>query len=307
VNLRSTYAIGIIVLTAVSAFGQAIVGMSSNSSTRNGVMSGSATFNTAPFLPPALTGAPYSGEEVRESFQTLIDGTHITRNTPGGQKTWRDSQGRVRTERGIMGGNPDRKAPTFAQISDPVVGCVYVLDDVNRVAHRVKVGANSQRPAATVRPAGAAGEGMTGGPGTLGGVVGSIDTLGGGGGGGGVGFGGGGAAMGRAKRVRPDVTTEDLGSKLIDGVLVYGTRRTTIIPEGAQGNDRPMTTTSETWRSKDLQLVVLSTNYSPASGTSTTRIANLSTSEPDPALFAVPADYTVVDEKETFTINWVEK
>jgi hypothetical protein len=64
-----------------------------------------------------------------------------------------------------------------------------------------------------------------------------------------------------------------------------------------------MTNTSEEWISKDLQLTVLSTHYNPASGTSTTRIANLSTSEPDPALFIVPAGYTVVDEEKSFTIT----
>ena len=161
-KLRSTYAIGIIVLTAMSAFGQAIVGMSSNSSMRDGVMTGSATFRVGRFLPPSVTGAPYSGEEVRESSQTLIDGTHITREMGAGQKTWRDSQGRVRTERGMMGGNPDREgSPKFAEITDPVAGCTYVLDDGNRVAHRVTMGSNSERTAAMARPAASAGGGTT--------------------------------------------------------------------------------------------------------------------------------------------------
>jgi hypothetical protein len=71
-------------------------------------------------------------------------------------------------------------------------------------------------------------------------------------------------------RPRPNVTVEDLGSKTIDGVLVWGTRRTTIIPENEQGNDLPMTTTDEEWVSKDLHLTVLSTHYNPASGTMTT-------------------------------------
>jgi len=52
---------------------------------------------------------------------------------------------------------------------------------------------------------------------------------------------------------------------------------------------------------------VLSTSYSPASGTQTLKIANLSTAEPDPALFMVPTDYTIVDETESFTIAWGEK
>jgi hypothetical protein len=71
------------------------------------------------------------------------------------------------------------------------------------------------------------------------------------------------------------MSTEDLGTQTIDGPLVYGTRRTTVIPAGGrEGNDRPMTTTSDNWYSKDLQLTVLTTNFNPASGTSTNKIAD---------------------------------
>jgi hypothetical protein len=138
---------------------------------------------------------------------------------------------------------------------------------------------------------------LQGGPGAVGGV-----------GGGGGSAGGGGGANRPNTMERPQMSTEDLGTQLIDGVQVYGTRRTTVIPAGGrEGNDRPMTTTSESWYSKDLRLTVLSTNFNPASGTSTNKIANLSTSEPDPALFMVPTDYTIVDETESFTITWGEK
>jgi hypothetical protein len=60
-------------------------------------------------LRPVLLNAPYSGQMMTENSQTLADGTHIKR--PGGrhEKTWRDSQGRVRTEGPIFGPirNPD--------------------------------------------------------------------------------------------------------------------------------------------------------------------------------------------------------
>ena len=107
---------------------------------------------------------------------------------------------------------------------------------------------------------------------------------------------------------RPQFSFEDLGSKTIDGVLVYGTRRTQVTPAGGmQGNDRPITSTQETWTSRELQLTVLTVNFSPVNGTQTNRIANLSRNEPDPALFFVPSDYTIVDETEGFTIKWGEK
>ena len=100
------------------------------------------------------------------------------------------------------------------------------------------------------------------------------------------------------------MTTEDLGARMIDGVLVTGTRRTTIIPEGQQGNDRPITTTNEMWTSKELRLTLLSVNDSPMNGRTTTKYANFSATEPDPSLFMVPPGYSVVDETESFTIKW---
>jgi hypothetical protein len=65
-----------------------------------------------------------------------------------------------------------------------------------------------------------------------------------------------------------------------------------------------MTTTNETWMSKELQLAILTVSQSPMSGTTTRKFANFSTNEPLPSLFMVPPGYTIVDEKESFTIMW---
>ena len=291
---RSSYLVGLVFFGCLSVFGQAIVGFSSNLSKRDGVYTGSADIRVSSNLRQVVTNAPYSGERVTEHSQTLADGTHIDR--PGGphEKTWRDSQGRVRTERQMFGPWLDSEDPSpIAEISDPVAGYIYVLDSVNKVAHRVKVSTTPERSAARtllapLPPTG----GATGAPATIGAImtvpVGSAD-------------------LARETRLRPDTTVEDLGSKMIDGVLVYGKRHTTVIPEGQQGNDRPMTTTNEIWTSKELQLMVLSVSYSPVSGTSTTKVVNLSTGEPDPALFMPPADYKLVDEEKSFQITWGEK
>src|SRR5580658_3988838 len=57
----------------------------------------------------AVTGAPYSAEQITETVQTLADGTHITGPV---QKTkfYRDSQGRTRNELTIPmpAGMPER-------------------------------------------------------------------------------------------------------------------------------------------------------------------------------------------------------
>jgi hypothetical protein len=104
--------------------------------------------------------------------------------------------------------------------------------------------------------------------------------------------------------VRPETTTEKLDPQTIEGVQAEGTRHTTIWPEGSKGNDRPFTIVNESWRSPELQVPMLIKNNDPRSGEHTEKLTNLSRAEPDPSLFQPPADYTIVDEKEDFTIKW---
>ncbi len=101
----------------------------------------------------------------------------------------------------------------------------------------------------------------------------------------------------------PQFSSEKLGEKNIEGLIVQGTRSTTTIPVGAQGNDRPLVSTSESWFSPELKTVVLSTSSDPRYGESTTRLINISRAEPDAALFLPPAGYQVVDEKDSFTVT----
>jgi hypothetical protein len=42
----------------------------------------------------------------------------------------------------------------------------------------------------------------------------------------------------------------------------------------------------------------------PRSGEQTQKLINISRSEPDASLFQPPPDYTIVDEKADFTIQW---
>jgi hypothetical protein len=65
----------------------------------------------------------------------------------------------------------------------------------------------------------------------------------------------------------------------------------------------PIVQTNETWRSGELKETVLSRNVDPRNGESVTKLININRAEPDPALFQPPAGYTIVDEKESFTIT----
>ena len=88
-----------------------------------------------------------------------------------------------------------------------------------------------------------------------------------------------------------DTKTEELGTQTIEGVSCDGTRRTTTIPAGAIGNDRPIEITYERWYSKDLGMVVMSKHSDPRFGDQTYQLKNIIRAEPDPSLFTVPKEF----------------
>ncbi len=90
-------------------------------------------------------------------------------------------------------------------------------------------------------------------------------------------------------------TTTSLGTKDMEGVKVEGKSVAYTIPAGEMGNKNPITVTTESWYSPDLQVTVYTKHSDPRSGDSIYRLANIKRSEPAPALFTVPADYTVKD------------
>jgi hypothetical protein len=289
----SLAALAIVMLFAMSAFAQTSVAATSVGT------NGAATmhFGSPPLAMRPITGAPYSGEQVHETVQTLVDGTHITQTMPA-TKVYRDSLGRTRAERqmfrGPVGFGPNvPDAPFIIEIIDPVAQCRYTLDTQNKVAHRQELGASRPGTIAATTP----GRGDVSGSATF-----AIN---------------GGAFAGRlgaaatpnstgkmTDAARPETTTEKLASQTIEGVLVEGTRHTMTWPVGAQGNDRPITRTNETWMSPELKVVVLSKTSDPRSGEQTQKLINIDRSEPDPSLFQPPPDYAIVDEKADFTIKW---
>ncbi len=92
-------------------------------------------------------------------------------------------------------------------------------------------------------------------------------------------------------------THEDLGSDSRNGCETRGYRDTTTINTGVAGNDRPMITIREFWYCPQLGINLLSTLDGPQSGKQSFTVTELSTSEPDPQYFDVPAGYSVVDRR----------
>ena len=69
------------------------------------------------------------------------------------------------------------------------------------------------------------------------------------------------------------------------------------------GADRPLVSTTEIWFSKQLQKIILLKTIDPKQGDSTTRVTNISRLEPDPDLFRIPTDYSVIEEKQWFSMT----
>jgi hypothetical protein len=207
------------------------------------------------------------------SLQTLADGTHIARK-PMTEKIYRDAEGRTRTERAFCRGLGGMPEAMVIEIRDPVSGYSYILDEQNQVAHRfaiqVRHPVDSAARTANIVPAQTTRS----------------------------------TEVPSQEPARPTVTTESLGTQTMEGVLVEGTRTTRVIPEGLEGNDRPITVVSEIWRSPELKVPVLIKTNDPRNGEMTTRLTNIEISNPILSLFQPPAGYKIVDETDHVTLTY---
>ena len=232
-------------------------------------------FVTRPIEGKVVKGMPYSADMSTESVQTLADGNRIVHRAAG--KVYRDTDGRVRREE-------DRGANASITITDPVANKSLTLDPATRTARetpglRFLMGyftglqlLKDQKIQMTPFPAGGGARGGRGARGST--------TAGGRG--------------GRAGDAGNEAVEEALPNRTIEGVMASGVRRTTTIPAGAVGNEQPIKIVSEEWTSVDLQVLVLTDLNDPRAGRSTYRLTNINRSNPDPSLFKVPADYTLV-------------
>jgi hypothetical protein len=106
-----------------------------------------------------------------------------------------------------------------------------------------------------------------------------------------------------AEPSRQAAKVESLGTQNIGGVQADGKRVTETIPAGAIGNEREINVVNETWYSPELQTVVMSKYSDPRTGDVVYTLTNINRSEPDPALFQVPADYKMKEEPGHFNIQ----
>jgi hypothetical protein len=262
---------------------------------------GTMTFGAPFFHGSAIAGAPYSAEEVDESVQTLADGTHIRQTIPG-KKTYRDSLGRTRTEQQPIhspaGSRPNAPlSPTVVEIIDPVAHARYVFDLNEPIAHRQELPADeSRRASSRAQIQSTIGDSANYTTALSKSGLGNTPTA--------AKCPDGPLPAKSRHEEGPQTTMEDLGTQIIEGVTAEGKRHTTTWPVDSFGNDRPITTISESWTSADLKEIILSKSDDPRSGEHTHKLFNIDRSEPDPSLFEPPPGYTVKNETGEFTIRW---
>jgi hypothetical protein len=204
-----------------------------------------------------VKGKPFSATEERHSLQVLGDGTRIENTETN--RLFRDSEGRTRVEE--MNGT--------VSIYDPVAKLRVVLDPATKTARKNNSGsvffANSGTTVFTN----------------------GFDRV----------------ITGQNERTNPAAmkgvmaeTTENLGSQSVNGVTAQGVRTTMTIPKGQIGNNKDIKVLTERWTSADLQMLVKSINSDPRFGDTTYQLTKVVQSAPDPALFQIPADYTVTEQ-----------
>ncbi|MBM3786550.1 MAG: hypothetical protein FJW30_19505 [Acidobacteria bacterium] len=266
-----------------------------------------------------VKGAPFSGDFVTETVQTLGDGNRIRSSSTSAYA--RDGEGRSRREMAINAIGPWAAGKELKAIfiHDPVSKIDYVLNPDEKSARKINVGAIAAKPgtlhferkletpggerkevmvfqgrAETVQDVVVAAPGA-GSPSPErialpGGAV--FHTIGDG---------------IKAAGSPAVVKTEKLGNRMIEGVEAEGTRTTVTIPAGQMGNERAMETVSERWYSNELKTVVMTTRTDPRAGETTYRLTNLRRGEPSRSSFEVPGDYKVTEDTGAIQVIRMKK
>jgi hypothetical protein len=107
------------------------------------------------------------------------------------------------------------------------------------------------------------------------------------------------SASSRTERTNPLLKVEDLGSDVLEGITVRGTRRTLTIPAEANSTGAPLTVVDEYWYSDELHLNLRSRHTDPRTGVHEIKLTDLKRAEPEPAFFQVPEGYKIVDVTPT--------
>jgi hypothetical protein len=168
-------------------------------------------------------------------------------------RIYRDSAGRTREDASIP---RDPTATPFVNILDPIAGVHYSLDTEKKIARRLLY-PQPWTPAANPPESGA-------------------------------------ISFGFGKGIcNSQTTSESLGTQIIEGMVAYG-KRITSVPLGTKSGCGANKAVNESWYSPELRIILLEkTSNSLVDGA--TRLEHITRDEPDARLFQVPSDYTIVE------------
>jgi hypothetical protein len=256
---------------------------------------------------------PYSAESLTESTQLLADGNRIT--TTNRSRVYRDSAGRTRREQQLDAVGVWKSTDTVSMITidDPVKHMSYFVDprtETVRVLMPMRMQTKLRAAAGEPDAAGGVAEariepapvpagtnvvvhGYRGGDRTVT-IASDADSARFE-----IGVPPAAVAFGAAasiKGVTGEVSTENLGDQVLEGVLARGTRVTNTIPAGAIGNERSIEIVHEEWYSPDIEAVVLRRDFDPRFGETIYRLISIDRSEPPAELFEIPQDYEMLTE-----------
>lgn len=174
-------------------------------------------------------------------------------------RIYRDSAGRTREDVSIP---RDPIATQVVNIEDPIAGIHYFLDTEKKIARRLVYPLPAALGRTPTLPSSGAPAGLF-------------------------------ESFPKFRDIR--TTSESFGTVLIGGLAADGQRITSVSPGSMPGCDENVAV-SESWYSPELRMTLLQ-KRSSCMGDGTTRLEHINREEPDPLLFQVPSDYTMVDQE----------
>ena len=222
------------------------------------------------FLDPnPVTGLPYFAVQETEETGTSPNTTQTVSTHQ--VMLYRDSAGRMRREVSVpLNSTTTQETFNLTEIIDPTVHVIYWLDPRYHVAYAVSMPLQDLPPSSPAPDSPIPPPPPPSIPDDIDHYVSDL----------------------RTRYPNPKVTTEDLGAQVMEGFLVKGERTTSTFPADHDGSDSPMVEVDEVWTSTELGLTILSKHSDSRGGGIVSRVTSLDRSEPDPALFQVPPDYT---------------
>lgn len=220
--------------------------------------------------------SPFSALSTSERIQLLPDGSRVRTQTT--MKMFRDGEGRFRrenVENTIGGTGFENGFQNLISITDPVESVRYLLFPKTKTAQRFRLQNKGTEKEAAPNSQGQKKSEIEKSLSPKTDIVIEANPL---------------------QATLNNIKDEALGTRSIEGVEAVGTRKTTILPAGSVGNEKPIEIIYERWYARELELIIYSRYYDPRYGEQIYRLTDLKRTEPDASLFIVPSDYKIATE-----------